>query len=66
MAQALLGMPRFGLAGAAAGGGRGRGLPPHLQAMREAMLGMQRSGLPPHLLFSDRDFTAGARICSFG
>lgn len=56
MAQALLGMPRFG--GPGGGRGHGRGLPPHLAAMREAMLGMQRSRLPPHLLFSDRDFTA--------
>lgn len=27
-------------------------------ALREAMVGLQRAGLPPHLLFSDRDFTA--------
>lgn len=52
MAHALLQLPRWG-------GGRGRGLPPGLSAMREAVLGMQAAGLPPHLLFSDRDFGAG-------
>jgi hypothetical protein len=54
MAHALLQLPRWGAAGA----GRGRGLPPGLTAMREAMLGMQAAGLPPHMLFSDRDFGA--------
>jgi hypothetical protein len=47
--------------GAPGGGGRGAGreLPTALRAVREAVMGMQRSGLPAHLLFSDRDFTAG-------
>eukprot|EP00775_Hariotina_reticulata_P002009 gene2009-2331_t len=40
------------------GGGAGRGLPRAFTAVREALLGMQRAGLPPQLLFSDRDFTA--------
>lgn len=31
---------------------------PQLMALREAVMGLQRTGLPPHLLFSDRDFTA--------
>lgn len=30
----------------------------HFSAVHQAMLGMARSGLPPQLLFSDRDFTA--------
>jgi hypothetical protein len=34
------------------------GLPASLVALREAVVGMQRTGLPPQLLFSDRDFTA--------
>jgi hypothetical protein len=66
MAQMLLSMPmpmpmpRW--SGRGSGGGRGgarRGLPANLMQMRDAVLGMQRAGLPPHLLFSDRDFTAG-------
>ncbi|GBF92688.1 hypothetical protein Rsub_05057 [Raphidocelis subcapitata] len=40
------------------GGGPPAGLPPSLMALREAVVGMQRTGLPPQLLFSDRDFTA--------
>jgi hypothetical protein len=42
------------------------GLPPSLMALREAVVGMQRTGLPPQLLFSDRDFTAGARASLSG
>jgi hypothetical protein len=63
----------FGSFGGALGGPGGRaggppgvgsggfgvgGLPASLAALREAVQGLQRSGLPPHLLFSDRDFTA--------
>lgn len=47
--------------GAARRGGGGPapgGLPPPLAALRDAVAGMARSGLPPALLFSDRDFTA--------
>jgi hypothetical protein len=56
MAEALLNMPTpWG----GSGGAAGRGLPRALTAVREALLGMQRAGLPPQLLFSDRDFTAG-------
>jgi hypothetical protein len=55
--------------GGGGGGGRGgrhghgfggpqSGLPSSLVALREAVAGMQRTGLPPQLLFSDRDFTA--------
>jgi hypothetical protein len=72
LASALLGLP-LGLTGAgtvlrgprSGGGNGGRGvggreaLSQGLRQMRDAMLGMQRAGLPPHLLFSDRDFTAG-------
>lgn len=36
-----------------------RSVPAGLHALRDAVLGMQRAGLPPQLLFSDRDFTAG-------
>lgn len=43
-------------AGAARGAGGRRGS--HYVHVREAMVGMLRSGLPPQLLFSDRDFTA--------
>ena len=37
------------------GGGRGR---LGSMSMREAMMGLAHSGLPPSMLFSDRDFTA--------
>lgn len=32
--------------------------PDHYSALHQAVLGMARSGLPPQLLFSDRDFTS--------
>jgi hypothetical protein len=51
-----------GSAGRRSSGGYGQGrggVPQPLMALREAVVGLQRSGLPPHLLFSDRDFTAG-------
>ncbi|MEW5317560.1 MAG: hypothetical protein WDW38_008847 [Sanguina aurantia] len=60
----------YGAAGAAGGRGGGpahagvaRGLGgrrggAHYAHLRETMVGMVRSGLPPQLLFSDRDFTA--------
>lgn len=37
-----------------------RGSGPHqgLESIQEALAGAARAGLPPHLLFSDRDFTA--------
>ncbi|KIY99409.1 hypothetical protein MNEG_8552 [Monoraphidium neglectum] len=50
-----------GSAGRRSSGGYGQGrggVPQPLMALREAVVGLQRSGLPPHLLFSDRDFTA--------
>lgn len=55
----------FGGGGGSASGGRhghghGHGfMPQSIMALREAVVGMQRTGLPPQLLFSDRDFTAG-------
>lgn len=66
MAQMLLSVP-MGRAGRATGGqarssAARRGLPAGLVHMREAVLGMQRAGLPPHMLFSDRDFTAGTIV----
>jgi len=66
MAQMLLSMP-MGRAGRTTGGQAAssaarRGLPPSLVHMREAVIGMQRAGLPPHMLFSDRDFTAGTVV----
>lgn len=54
----------FGGGPRGAGGGRGAGGTAaanplgQLMALREAVAGMQRTGLPPQLLFSDRDFTA--------
>ena len=65
MAHMLLSMPMPRAPGRASGGsGARRGLPASLVQMREAVLGMQRAGLPPQLLFSDRDFTAGGlRSC---
>lgn len=30
----------------------------HVAAVQEAVIGIARSGLPPHLLFTDRDFTS--------
>lgn len=60
MAHMLLSMPAPRFPGRPSGGSAARrGFPAHLVQMREAVLGMQRAGLPPHLLFSDRDFTAG-------
>jgi hypothetical protein len=61
MAQVLLSMPmpRWAARPSGGGGGARRGLPASMVQMREAVLGMQRAGLPPHMLFSDRDFTAG-------
>ncbi|KAI8471091.1 MAG: hypothetical protein J3K34DRAFT_418495, partial [Monoraphidium minutum] len=52
----LFGGGGFGPGGG--GGGRGGGMPPSLMALRDAVMGLQRTGLPPQLLFSDRDFTA--------
>lgn len=61
MAQVLLSMPmpRWAARPPGGSGAARRGLPASLVQMREAVLGMQRAGLPPHMLFSDRDFTAG-------
>jgi hypothetical protein len=59
MAQVLLSMPMPRWRAPGGSSGARRGLPAGLLQMREAVLGMQRVGLPPHLLFSDRDFTAG-------
>jgi hypothetical protein len=59
MAHMLMSMPMPRWRASGGSSGARRGLPASVVQMRDAVLGMQRAGLPPHLLFSDRDFTAG-------